>query len=81
MINPTIIYNTTTQHSTALHIGKDLVACTELIVLQTIPTITAQDGQFATTIATDSAKGQFGFSPVLAGLVQEPKTVVQVLNL
>ena len=36
-------------------------------------TITAQDGQFATTIATDSAKGQFGFSLVLAGLAEEPR--------
>ena len=67
VINPTIVYETTTQHSTADTHWERFTGMyrTELVADGT--RITAHDGQYADTIATDGAKGQFGFSPVLAG--------------
>lgn len=70
---PTIIYNTTTQHSTAATHWERFSGMYRTDSVADNSTITAQDGQFATTIATDSAKGQFGFSLVLAGLAEEPR--------
>ena len=70
---PTIVYNTTTQHSTAATHWERFAGPYLTDSIADAATITAQDGQTATTIATDSAKGQFGFSLVLAGLSEEPR--------
>ena len=70
---PTIVYNTTTQHSTADSHWERFTGIYRTDSVADGATITAQDGQSATTIATDSARGQFGFSLVLAGLSEEPR--------
>ena len=70
---PTIVYNTTTQHSTADSHWERFTGIYRTDSIADAATITAQDGQSATTIAVDSAKGQHGFSLVLAGLSEEPR--------
>ena len=70
---PTIVYNTTTQHSTADSHWERFTGIYRTDSIADASTITAQDGQSATTIAVDSAKGQHGFSLVLAGLSEEPR--------
>jgi hypothetical protein len=71
---PTIVYNTTTQHSTADTYWERFSG--PYYTTSTIAngaTITAQDGQFATTASIDANMGQHGFSLVLAGLSEEPR--------
>ena len=71
---PTIVYKTTTQHSVAethweSHYGPMLTSTT----VANSATITAQDGQYATTTSADACQGQHGFSLVLAGLSELPR--------
>ena len=71
---PTIVYNTTTQHSTAeayweRYSGPYKTAYT----VGNGVTVTAGDGQSATTISAEANLGQHGFSLVLAGLSEEPR--------
>ena len=69
---PTIIYNTTTQHSTADTHWERFSGIYRTDSIVDGATITAQDSQSA-TVALDGAKGQHGFSMVLAGLSEEPR--------
>ena len=71
---PQNVYNTTTQHSTAeayweRYSGPYKTAYT----VGNGVTVTAGDGQSATTISAEANLGQHGFSLVLAGLSEEPR--------
>ena len=69
---PTIVYNSDTQHSTADAYWDRFSGMYRTELVPDGTRITAQDGQFA-DVATDGAKGQHGFSLVLAGLSEIPR--------
>ena len=71
---PTIKYRTTTQHSVAdAYWERFSGPYHTYTTIGNSSLITAQDGQFATTISVDANMGQHGFSLVLAGLSEEPR--------
>ena len=70
--NILIDYTTTTQHSTADAFRERFTGVYRYPFANN-STITAQDGQSATTMTVDANQGQFGFALVLAGLPEEPR--------
>ena len=71
---PTIVYRTATQHSTdAAYWERYSGPYKSSTTVGNAVTITAQDGQFATTASAEANLGQHGFSLVLAGLSEEPR--------
>ena len=71
---PTIVYRTAAQHSTdAAYWERYSGPYKTSTTVANSTTITAQDGQFATTATADANQGQHGFSMVLAGLSEEPR--------
>jgi hypothetical protein len=71
---PTIVYRTTTQHSTDVAYWERYSGpYNTTTTVGNGVTITAQDGQFATTASAEANLGQHGFSLVLAGLSEEPR--------
>ena len=70
---PTIVYRTTTQHSTDSAYWERFSGMYRTELVTAGSTITAQDGQSATVANVNGSKGQYGFSLVLAGLSEVPR--------